>query len=50
MGFLSLYEKLDTTTTTAGGMFVFHVFAALAEFIRTIIVANTNEGLAAARA
>jgi hypothetical protein len=24
-------------------MFVFHVFAALAEFIRTIIVANTNE-------
>ncbi|WP_305847273.1 helix-turn-helix domain-containing protein, partial [Micromonospora sp. KC207] len=37
-------------TTTAGNMFVFHVFAALAEFIRTIIVANTNEGLAAARA
>jgi DNA invertase Pin-like site-specific DNA recombinase len=31
-------------------MFVFHVFAALAEFIRTIIVANTNEGLDAARA
>ena len=48
VGFQSLHEKLDTTT--AGGMFVFHVFAALAEFIRTIIVANTNEGLAAARA
>lgn len=48
VGFLSLHEKLDTTT--AGGIFVFHVFAALAEFIRTIIVANTNEGLAAARA
>ncbi|WP_432830555.1 recombinase family protein [Dactylosporangium sp. CA-092794] len=48
VGFLSLHEKLDTTTP--GGMFVFHVFAALAEFIRTIIVANTNEGLAAARA
>jgi hypothetical protein len=32
----------------AGGMFAFHVFAALAEFLRTIIVAN-NEGLAAAR-
>lgn len=31
-------------------MFIFHVFAALAEFIRTIIVANTNEGLVAARA
>ena len=48
VGFQSLHEKLDTNT--AGGMFVFHVFAALAEFIRTIIVANTNEGLAAARA
>ncbi|MEV4690514.1 recombinase family protein [Micromonospora echinospora] len=51
VGFQSLHEKLDTTTTTtAGGMFVFHVFAALAEFLRTIIVANNNEGLAAARA
>ena len=48
IGFNSLHEKLDTTTP--GGMFVFHVFAALAEFVRTIIVANTNEGLAAARA
>ena len=48
VGFQSLREKLDTTT--AGGLFVFHVFAALAEFLRTIIVANTNEGLAAARA
>ncbi len=48
VGFQSLHEKLDTTTPD--GMFVFHVFAALAEFIRTIIVANTNEGLAAARA
>nr|WP_243706359.1 recombinase family protein [Micromonospora sp. KC721] len=38
VGFLSLHEKLDTTTP--GGMFVFHVFAALAEFIRTIIVAT----------
>ncbi|GAA3074580.1 hypothetical protein GCM10017600_27310 [Streptosporangium carneum] len=44
VGFVSLNEKLDTTTP--GGMFIFHVFAALAEFIRTIIVANTNEGLA----
>lgn len=48
VGFQSLHERLDTTT--AGGMFIFHVFAALAEFVRTIIVANTNEGLAAARA
>jgi len=29
---------------------VFHVFAALAEFIRELIVAGTHEGLAAARA
>jgi DNA invertase Pin-like site-specific DNA recombinase len=29
---------------------VFHVFAALAEFIRELIVDGTNEGLAAARA
>jgi DNA invertase Pin-like site-specific DNA recombinase len=48
VGFHSLHENLDTTT--AGGMFVLHVFAALAEFIRTIIVASTNEGLAAVRA
>lgn len=48
VGFSSLHEKLDTTT--AGGTFVFHVFAALAEFVRAIIVANTHEGLAAARA
>jgi DNA invertase Pin-like site-specific DNA recombinase len=31
-------------------MFVFHVFAALAEFVRAIIVASTNDGLAAPRA
>jgi DNA invertase Pin-like site-specific DNA recombinase len=34
VGFLSLHEKLDTTTP--GGMFVFHFFAALAECLRTI--------------
>lgn len=48
VGFHSIHERLDTTTP--GGMFVFHVFAALAEFVRTIIVNNTHEGLAAARA
>jgi DNA invertase Pin-like site-specific DNA recombinase len=31
------------------GRLVFHVFAALAEFIRELIVDGTNEGLAAAR-
>lgn len=48
IGFTSLHEKLDTTTP--GGRLVFHVFAALAEFIRELIVAGTREGLAAARA
>ncbi|MEU2159343.1 recombinase family protein [Streptomyces sp. NPDC019396] len=48
IGFTSLHENLDTTTP--GGRLVFHVFAALAEFIRELIVIDTNEGLAAARA
>ncbi|MEE4589168.1 MULTISPECIES: recombinase family protein [Streptomyces violaceusniger group] len=48
IGFLSLHEALDTTTP--GGRLVFHVFAALAEFIRELIVQGTHEGLAAARA
>ncbi|MGF6883474.1 DNA invertase Pin-like site-specific DNA recombinase [Nocardia sp. GAS34] len=48
IGFRSLHEALDTTTP--GGRLVFHVFAALAEFIRELIVDGTHEGLAAARA
>ncbi len=48
IGFQSLYEALDTTTP--GGRLVFHVFAALAEFIRELIVRGTHEGLAQARA
>ncbi|MFE9606771.1 recombinase family protein [Streptomyces hokutonensis] len=48
VGFTSVHENLDTTTP--GGRLVFHVFAALAEFIRELIVIGTNEGLAAARA
>jgi DNA invertase Pin-like site-specific DNA recombinase len=48
VGFKSLHENLDTTTP--GGRLIFHVFAALAEFIRELIVAGTREGLAAARA
>ncbi|WP_413754089.1 recombinase family protein [Streptomyces sp. R-74717] len=47
IGFTSLHERLDTTTP--GGRLVFHVFAALAEFIRELIVSGTREGLAAAR-
>jgi DNA invertase Pin-like site-specific DNA recombinase len=48
VGFTSLHENLDTTTP--GGRLVFHVFAALAEFIRELIISGTREGLAAARA
>ncbi|WP_307688168.1 recombinase family protein [Nocardia rhamnosiphila] len=48
IGFRSLQESLDTTTP--GGRLVFHVFAALAEFLRELIVDGTHEGLAADRA
>ena len=48
VGLRSLKEAIDTTTP--GGRLVFHVFAALAEFIRELIVEGTNEGLDAARA
>ncbi|MDE3722788.1 recombinase family protein [Nocardiopsis sp. N85] len=47
VGFRSLHEALDTTTP--GGRLIFHVFAALAEFIRELIVEGTHEGLEAAR-
>ncbi|MFL6051471.1 MAG: recombinase family protein [Actinoallomurus sp.] len=51
IGFRSLHEALDTTTPGGRLVFhVFHVFAALAEFIRELIVEGTREGLAAARA
>jgi DNA invertase Pin-like site-specific DNA recombinase len=36
VGLCSLTEAIDTTT--AGGKLVFHIFAALAEFIRELIV------------
>ncbi|GAA3117414.1 DNA invertase Pin-like site-specific DNA recombinase [Kribbella aluminosa] len=48
IGFKSLHEALDTTTP--GGRMIFHVFAALGEFIREMIVQGTREGLDAARA
>jgi DNA invertase Pin-like site-specific DNA recombinase len=48
MKFRSLYEALDTSTPQ--GEFQMHVFAALAEFIRKLIVQGTKDGLDAARA
>ncbi|MET0035991.1 MAG: recombinase family protein [Candidatus Thiodiazotropha lotti] len=45
--FISLQEKIDTSSS--GGKLVFGVFAALAEFERSLISERTKEGLAAAR-
>lgn len=47
VGFRSIHESIDTTTST--GKLVFHIFAALAEFERDLIIDRTKAGLAAAR-
>ena len=46
--FRSLTEEISTTT--AGGKLVFHIFAALAEFERGLIIERTRAGMKAARA
>jgi len=48
IGLRSLQEHLDTTTS--GGMLIFHLFGALAEFERNVIRERTQAGLQAARA
>lgn len=48
IGLRSITEQLDTTTT--GGKLTFHIFGALAEFERSIILERTVAGLDAARA
>ncbi|WP_322995440.1 recombinase family protein [Castellaniella sp.] len=48
IGLTSLTEKIETGS--AAGKLVFHLFAALAEFERTLIRERTHAGLAAARA
>lgn len=48
IGFESVTERIETSS--AAGRLVFHVFAALAEFERRLIVERTHAGLAAARA
>ena len=46
--FVSLRENIDTTTP--GGKLVFHVFGAVAEFERDLILERTMAGLEAAKA
>ena len=46
--FRSLTE--DINTTTPGGRLIFHMFAALAEFERGLIIERTRAGMKAARA
>lgn len=46
VGFRSLTEGVDTTTT--GGTLIFHLFGALAQFERDLIVERTQAGLKAA--
>lgn len=48
IGMKSLTESIDATTS--GGKLIFHIFAALAEFERSIIRERTRAGLDAARA
>lgn len=48
VGFISLQDNIDTSTTT--GRFIFNIFASLAEFEREIIRDRTKAGLASARA
>ncbi|EEN4952306.1 recombinase family protein [Pseudomonas aeruginosa] len=48
VGFESVTERIETSS--AAGRLVFHVFAALAEFERRLIVERTHAGLEAARA
>jgi DNA invertase Pin-like site-specific DNA recombinase len=44
----SLTKNIDTTTS--GGILIFHIFGALAEFERNLIRERTQAGLTAARA
>lgn len=48
IGFKCLTQQLDTTT--AGGMLVFQIFGAMAEFERSLIQERTRAGLLSSRA
>lgn len=47
MNFKSLTENIDATTS--GGMLVYNIFSAMAQFERDLIRERTNAGLQAAR-
>ena len=47
VGLVSLTESIDTTTP--GGMLTFHIFGAIAQFERALIVERTTAGLVEAR-
>lgn len=47
IGFKSLNEQIDTTT--AGGILIFHLFGAVAQFERDLVSERTKAGLKAAR-
>lgn len=46
--FISLQENIDTTTVT--GKLIFHIFGALAEFDRGLLIERTRAGIKAAKA
>ncbi len=48
IGFKSLNEQIDTTS--AGGKLVFHIFASLAQYEKSLIRSRTMAGLESARA
>lgn len=48
ISFVSLKDHMDTTTPS--GKLIFHIFASLAEFERSLISERTKAGLAAAKA
>jgi len=47
INFKSITEAMDTATT--GGRLIYHIFAALSEFERSVILERTKAGLTAAR-
>lgn len=46
--FVSLTEKIDTSSPS--GELIFHIFASVAQFERSLIIERTKSGLSAARA